>query len=186
MNTGNNRPVRTFGLSLAILASVMLFSLLPLLQVAMVMLVRARVQSMSLDIPGEADAVLPMLSGGSFTGVADANLVAQVVLGVAFLVIAVWAWRGRPGWIRFVMLGAVLILTAITIVLSVTPLLANPDLAAGIDSGGAIMRVLLSGRLLMSVLVAFYVVWYMNRGPARAFYRGYYLSDPDKAAEDDR
>jgi hypothetical protein len=30
----------------------------------------------------------------------------------------------------------------------------------------------------MSALVSFYVVWYLNRGPARAFYRGYYLPDP--------
>ncbi len=61
------RPARTFGLSLAILASVMLFSLLPLMQVSMILLVRARMQTLSLDVPGEADAVLPMASGGSFT-----------------------------------------------------------------------------------------------------------------------
>ncbi len=182
MNAGNTRPARTFGLSLAILASVMLFSLLPLMQVAMILLMRARVQSMSLDVPGEADAVAPMLSGGSFTGVADVNLMVQAVLGLVFLVIALFAWRGRPGWIRFVTLGAVLALTLITIGLSVTSLLANPDLAVGIDSGEAIARVLLSGRLLLSVLLAFYVVWYMNCGPARAFYRGYYLQRPDDNA----
>ncbi len=173
------RPVRTFGLSLAILASVMLFSLLPLMQVAMILLVRARLQMLSLDVPGEADSVLPMASGGSFAGVADVNLIVQAVLGVVFLVIAFFAWRGRPGWIRFVTLGAVIALTAITILLSVASLYANPDLAAGIDSGEAIARVLLSGRLIVSVLVAFYVVWYMNRGPARAFYRGYYLPRPN-------
>ena len=179
------RPARTFGLSLAILASVMLFTLLPLMQVAMILLVRARVQMLSLDVPGEADAVLPMASGGSFTGVGDVNLAVQTVLGIAFLVIAVFAWRGRPSWIRFVTLGAVIVLTAVTILLSVASLYTNPDLAAGINSGEAITRVLLSGRLILSVLVALYVVWYMNRGPARAFYRGYYLQPPGEVSAND-
>ncbi len=160
----------------------MLFSLLPLMQIAMILLVRARVQAMNLAVPGEADAVLPMASGGSFSGVADVNLTVQAILGIAFLVIAVFAWRGRPGWIRFVTLGAVIALTVVTILLSVASLYASPDLAIGIDSGGAITQVLLSGRLIVSVLVAFYVVWYMNRGPARAFYRGYYLQQPDEVS----
>lgn len=174
------KPARTLGISLAIIASVMLFTLLPLMQVALILSIRVRIAAVNLDIPGEPDAVTPMLSGGTLEGVNDVGLVVQVILGLVFLGIAYFAWRGRPGWIRLVMLGAVLALTVATIALSIIPLTGD-DYAAGIDSGTAIRQVLLSSRLLVSVLVALYVVWYMNRGPARAFYRGYYLDDPNTA-----
>ncbi len=180
MNSTKSKPVRTFGLSLAIFASVMLFTLLPLLQVAMIVAVRVRLQSLSLDVPGEAAAVTPLSAGGSFVGVSDANLVVQAIVGVVFLIIAFFAWRGRPSWIRFVMIGAVVALTALTIFFSVVPLTADPDLANGLDSSAAIAQVLLSSRMVLSIFVAFYVVWYVNRGPARAFYRGYYLPLPDE------
>lgn len=175
------KPGRTLGLSLAILASVMLFTIFPLIQVGMILLVRYRFQNASVNLPGEGEAVAPIAVGSSFSGVADASLWIQAALGIIFLIIAVCAWRGRPSWIRFVMLAAVVVLTLVTIALSLAPLVTNPDLAQGMDSGAAIRGVLLSGRLLLSVLVAFYVVWYVNRGPARAFYRGYYLPVPDTA-----
>jgi hypothetical protein len=75
---------------------------------------------------------------------------------------------------------AVVILTLVTAALSIAPLLAQPNLSQGIDSGAAIAQTLLSGRLIFSLLLALYVVWYMNRGPARAYYRGYYLTDPNE------
>ncbi len=172
------KPQRTLGLSLAILASAVLFSILPLLQVAMILLIRQRFQGVSLSVPGE-DAVSPLAVGGSFSGIEDYSLILQAVLGIVFLLIAVGAWRGRPPWIRFAMLASVLVLTGVTVALSLLPLITSPDLDQGIDSGAAIRRVLLSGRLLLSVLVALYVVWYVNRGPARAYYRGYYLPQPE-------
>ncbi|MEP7291628.1 MAG: hypothetical protein ABI835_07580 [Chloroflexota bacterium] len=171
------KPGRTLGLSLAILASVMLFTILPMLQIAMILLVRLRIQSASLPVPGQADSVTPIAVGSSFVGIDDISLIVQTALGIVFLGIA---FRGRPAWIRFVMLASVLVLTLVTIALSLAPLITNPDLSRGIDSGEAIRSVFLSGRLLLSVLVAFYVVWYVNRGPARAYYRGYYLSVPSE------
>ncbi len=172
----SRKPGRTVGLSLAILASAMLFSILPLMQVALVLTIRARVQQVDLPVPGQSDSVTPFAVGGSVTGTDDAALMVQGVLGVVFLVIAFFAWRGRPAWIRLATLAAVLLLTLITIGFSVAALTAPADLNQGIDSGAAIAQTLLSGRLLISILVALYVVWYMNRGPARAFYRGYYLT----------
>jgi hypothetical protein len=156
----------------------MLFTVLPLLQIALLLGIRYRFASVNLPIPGQETDALPMAVGSSLTGVDDAALVAQAVLGVVFLLIAVFAWRGRPAWIRLAMLAAVLLLTLVTIGLSVLPMLAKPDFDQGIDSGADLGRVLLSGRLLLSIGVAFYVAWYLNRGPARAFYRGSYLDDP--------
>lgn len=173
------KPGRTVGLSLAILASAMLFSILPLIQIAMLLLVRYRFQQVDLAIPGETNAAAPLAVGGDFMGGDNTSLLVQAVLGAVFLVIAFCAWRGRPRSIRFVMLAAVVMLTVVTVAFSIAPLLASPDLRQGLDSGEAIRQTLMSGRLLMSVLVALYVVWYVNRGPARAFYRGYYLSEPE-------
>ena len=174
------KPGRTLGLSLAIIASAMLFSILPLLQVAILLLARYRLQQTNLAAPGEA-AVNPIAVGGSFEGGSDASLIVQVVLGVIFLVIAVCAWRGRPRWIRFAMIAGVVVLTLVTVGFSIAPLLSSPDVQQGIDSGAALRQTLLSGRMIMSLLVALYVVWYVNRGPARAFYRGYYITEPTRA-----
>jgi len=160
----------------------MLFSILPLIQVATVLMLRSRFESASLSIGGEGDDIAPLAVGGSYTGVDDVTLFVQVVLGSAFLVVAFFAWRGKPQWIRFVMLASVVILTLVTVLLSVVPLVSQPDINQGIDSGAAIRDALLSGRLLLSVFVAFYVVWYVNRGPARAYYRGYYLPSPSETS----
>ena len=176
------KPGRTVGLSLAILASAMLFAILPLTQVALVLGIRYKVQQASLPLPGEVDPAIPMASGGDFTGVSDLNLAIQTVLAVIFLVIAVCAWIGRPRWIRLAMWVAVVILTLVTAALTIVPMLSSPDFSQGFDSGAGIAQTLLSGRLLVSLLLALYVVWYMNRGPARAYYRGYYLTDPNEAA----
>lgn len=177
-----SKPGRTLGISLAILASVMLFSIFPFLQLAMLAIINNRLQFVDLSVPGQEDGVVPLAVGGDITGIAGAGLVVQAAFGVAYLVIAFLAWRGRPSWIRFAMIGFVVVMTVLTIVLSLTPLISQPELTQGIDSGEALRRVLLSGQLLLSVLVALYVVWYMNRGPARAYFRGHYLSDPHETA----
>lgn len=174
------KPGRTLGISLAILASLMLFSILPLMQVAMVLILRYRMQGVNL--PVGVSIAQPLAVGGDFTGITDLGLLLQTLLGIVFIIIAFFAWRGRPAWIRLALLGAVLVLTLVSAVLSILPLLNGNDPSAGTDSGVAIMHTLFSGRLVVSLLVALYVVWYMNRGPARAFYRGYYLTEPDEAA----
>jgi cytochrome bd-type quinol oxidase subunit 2 len=173
------KPGRTLGLSLAIIASVILFSILPLMQVGTVLLLRARFEAASLTVDEQNQNIAPLAVGGSYTGVDESALIVQTVLGVAFLGIAFFAWRGKPAWIRFVMLASVVVLTLVTVGFSILPLLSQPDINQGFDSGAGIRDVLLSGRLLLSILVALYVVWYVNRGPARAYYRGYYLPNPD-------
>lgn len=164
----------------------MLFTVLPLLQMALLLAIRSKFASVDLAVPGQPDSTSPFAVGGSLSGGDSTSLIAQAVLGLVFLVITIFAWRGRPSWIRFAMLGAVIVLTLVTMVLSAAPLLTRADFSQGIDSGAGLVRTLLSGRLLMSILVAFYVVWYMNRGPARAFYRGYYLSAANGDGADSR
>jgi hypothetical protein len=170
------KPTRTFGLSLAILASTMIFSVLPLMQVGVVLLLQTRLQQATANLQLE-EGVAPIAVGGDYLGVSPLALIAQMSMGIAFLIIAIFAWRGRPAFIRQLMIGAVLAMTAIHAFSTVSTLFAQPDFSAGLDSGDAIARPLLWLRLALVLLIPLYVLWYMNRGPARAFYRGYFLTD---------
>ena len=172
------KPGRPFGLSLAIAASVLLFTIVPLLQVSMVLIVQFRLQANqpSLHLNSDAEAVEPIAVGGDFTGVTDSTLFVQILIGLAFLMIAVFAWVGRPHFIGALYSVAVAALTLLTLIVSVLPLLAQPDFRAGLDSGTAVSRSLLTTRIIFSVLVPLYVLWYANRAPARAFFRGNYRS----------
>ena len=174
------KPGRTFGVSLAIAASVLLFTILPLMQVAMVLLVQYRLHQQPPSLPLGSEELQPIAVGGDFTGVADSALVLQTALGLAFLVIAIFAWIGRPPFVRYLMIAAVVGLTLLTLLSSVLPLVSQPDLQSGIDSGAGVARSLLASRALLTILIPLYVLWYMNRAPARAFYRGYYLPEPEQ------
>lgn len=167
------KPPRTLGLSLAIVTSVVLFSVLPLLQVSAPWLIQYRMRQTSVALPD--DSTSPIAVGGEFVGISDGEIFFQVGSSVVFLLIAVGAWLGRPRWIRTAMIAAVLGLLLVTVVTSIAALITPQRLDAGIDSGYELARALVYWRLLISGGVALYVLWYMNRGPARAFYRGYYL-----------
>ncbi len=167
------RPGRPLGVSLAIFASVMLFSVFPLMFVAMVLIVKNHFDN--IDFSG----LKPYAVGGDFLGVSPAILVLQAVIAIVFLVIAIFAWRGRPAYMRYVILAAVILLTLFSLGLTVVQTGTNQNLPQGISSLDSLMSSVSCGQFALSFLVSFYVVWYLNRGPARAFYRGYYLPDPD-------
>ncbi|MCK6577700.1 MAG: hypothetical protein L6Q98_06305 [Anaerolineae bacterium] len=174
------KPPRTLGLSLAILASVMLFTLLPLLQVSVFFAVQYRFSQINLPVdPAGEDAAPPIAIGGSAGGIPDAALIVQIALGLGYLPLAMLAWRGRPGSIRQIIMAGVVLLTLTTALMTVVNLSSVPTVQGGIDSGEDLKRGLLVSRTIFSALIALYVVWYMNRGPARAFYRGHYLSTPE-------
>lgn len=169
------KPGRPLGLSIAIITSVMLFSLLPLLQVGILLLLRERFRAVEYLEDGGA-------VGSYMLGISDSKLLLQFVLGLVFLVIAVAAWRGKPARIRIVLVAAVLFLTALTIALDLSALAQPTAPGEGFDSSAALTDSLQRARITVSVLVGLYVVWYVNRGPARAFYRGYYLVPPEETA----
>jgi hypothetical protein len=169
-----SKPGRTFGVTLAIIASACLFSILPLLQVGMVLSVRQHFLNMNFQ-----DSGLDMITmGGDLLGVPESSLILQAVLSIAFLVISVMAWRGRPSSIRFIMIVAVVLLTAIKLVSVLVPLFNQPNFQQGTSSLAGIMNSLGAGQFVLEFFILLYVLWYMNRGPARAFYRGYYLPEP--------
>lgn len=101
----------------------------------------------------------------------------QVLVSVLFLVVAVLAWRGRPPSMRFVLMAAIVGVT----VFNLAPIFlqAPPDFARqGIDSSTQMNESIEWVQLASNFLIVLYVLWYINRAPSRAFYRGYYLAEP--------
>lgn len=169
------RPGRPLGVSLAIFASVILYTLFPMALIAMVLIVQQHFQN--LDFSGSG--IEPIAIGGDFIGVNPVNLAIQAIVSLAFLVIAVFAWIGRPSSIRYVMLAAVVVMTLYSLFQTISQTLTQPGITQGISSLDALLGSVSCGQFALSTLVTLYVVWYLNRGPARAFYRGYYLPAPD-------
>jgi hypothetical protein len=173
------RPGRPLGVTLAIFASVMLFTVFPLIIVAMVLIVASHFSRIDF---GEMEIYA---SGGDFLGVSPVGLVVQTVVAILFFVIAIFAWRGRPSYMRYVMAIAVILLTLFSLGVTIIQSSANQSFAQGTSSLDSLLGSVSCGQFVLSTLVSFYVIWYLNRGPARAFYRGYYLPDPNTTAESD-
>lgn len=175
------KPPRTLGVSLAIVLSVFLFTILPLTQLVVLRVLQYRASSVQLGGAGSE----PIAVGVNFGGETNTFLGIQAVLGVIYLIVAVFAWRGRPQSIRLLVVIAVLVLTLFNVWDSLRALFTPPDLTTGLDSGGGLRSALQCARLIGVLLVPLYTLWYLNRGPARAFFRGYYLPDPaDTPAND--
>lgn len=175
------RPSRPFGVTLAIIASVILFTLFPLAEVALLVSVRLHFSNMTLG----GDGPEPIAMGADFLGIPDSKIVLQAVIAIVFLIIAVFAWRGRPSFMRFVLMLSCIGLTLYGILSVILGQLTEKSLEAGMSSLDSILNSLSLGQFFISALVTLYVVWYLNRGPARAFYRGYYLPFPSNNSTPD-
>jgi hypothetical protein len=180
-----SKPQRTFGLSIAIIASTIIFSIIPLFQVGMVLRLQQFLNEREFELPTTDEGVTtnPIAIGGDFTGVSTLSLITQTVFAVGFLAIAVFAWRGKPQRIRVVMIAAVIGLTVLSIAQSFATMTTQPNVSQGIDSGAELSRSLACVSLFFQIAVPLYVVWYLSRAPARAFYRGYYLETPSQEAK---
>ena len=168
------RPPRPFGVTLAIIASLILFTIFPLIEVGMLLSVRLHFSNVTFDDNGPQ----PFAMGADFLGIPDSKIFLQAIIALIFLIIAFFAWRGRPPFMRYVLMLACAGLTLFNILNVVIGQLSQQNLADGIRSLDSVINSLSLGEFVMGFLVTFYVVWYLNRGPARAFYRGYYLPMP--------
>jgi hypothetical protein len=176
MITDTRKPGRPLGVTIAILTSVCVFSLLPLAQVAFLVMLSRHSRFDNTGYAGGTDVL----------GLNHSTLILQAGLGIIYLVIAVFAWRGRPNYIRQITMIYIVLLMAATIVTNVLPTLTGePCSTLPCDSSGELRRQLACAQLPIIVLVPLYVLWYLNRGPARAFYRGYFLPAPDDRPDKD-
>lgn len=171
MTSNRVRPPRPLGLSLAIIVTLGWFSVLPLLQVGILFALQQRFNDTSFMVEGVPEDVQPIAAGGNFGDGANTYLLLQTIAGVLFIPVAIFAWRGRPSLIRWVMLASVVVLTCVTLVVTGAELFAQQSLLTGFDAGQRIAQTLLSGRLVITLLVPLYTLWYMNRAPSRLFYQ---------------
>ena len=168
------RPPRPFGVTLAILASLILFSIFPLIEVGMLISVRLHFANLKFT----DDGTQPFAMGADFLGIPDSKIILQAAIAIIFLIIAFLAWRGRPRYMRYVLMLTCALLTFFNILNVIAGQLSQQSLDSGASSLDSILNSLSLGQFAIGLLVTFYVVWYLNRGPARAFYRGYYLPMP--------
>lgn len=168
--TDSVRVRRPLGLTLAIIGVAILYGILPLAEVYFLHRVTAT-----------ADDELYLLGG------VDVSqwVWIQGAVGAVILIICILAWWGRPPWIRFVMVGALVLLTIINLYRVFEAVTGTTDPIFG-GQTQSIMRGFLRCQLPAIILVPLYAAWYLNRAPARAFYRRVPLAAPVEDSKDTR
>ncbi len=176
------KPHRPLGLTLAIVVGIMFYSVIPLLFTVQLLTVEAHMASMETEwIVGEGETVEQIASGGNLTGgITRFDMIVQSVVAVIFLVVAFLAWRGKPRMMRHLFVVVVIITSAVTLFVTIFPTSTGGLSGGSLDS---LTRLLNPTVLVFNILMPLYVVWYLNRAPARAFYRGYYLPEELEAIQ---
>jgi hypothetical protein len=145
---------RPLGLSLAILATLIGFGLMPLAPLLLLAWTAITRRQIGLDILGN-------------------NPITFVTMGLGGVIIIAcfFAWRGRPYGVRRVLLLCVWLMTALQAYQILFPRGSEGLFGVGGNiSGGAFTLLCLVPVL---TLVPLYVTWYLNRYPARQFYNFY-------------
>jgi hypothetical protein len=183
MPNNSPTPQRTLGISLAILLSVVVYTVLPLIFVTFTLILQSRIRRTNITV-GVND---PMVIGGSvgFVSISPIELVLWSLVAVIFLGIALRAWRGKPSTIRYAFMGSVIISPIIYAGLWLFRTYRDNQVIAesGAFASNNPFTAICSSAAILPILITVYVVWYMNRGPARAFYRGYYLDASERRPE---
>lgn len=161
-----NKPKRPLGVSIAILTSLLVFTILPLIEVGFLISVN---NMMVFDEVGR--------SGLNIVGYEQlqTSMILQASLAIGFAILAIMAWIGRPNRIRIVFSGTIGLIGTLTIIMQILPRLAEAPTV--MDSTREVNQPVLIFYLLATILITLYSVWYLNRWAARAFYRGYYLPE---------
>ena len=160
------KPKRPFGVSLAIVICLLIFVVLPLLEVLFIISVD---NMMVFDEVGRSG--INVIGMDKFRQ----QMIWQVALAIGFLILIIIAWIGRPPIIRLIFSGAVGLMGLLTVLAQIIPrLTATPTV---MDSSRDVNQPILIFYLVITILITLYSVWYLNRWAARAFYRGYYLPE---------
>ena len=142
------------GLTIAILATAVLYGFMPLVEVYFLR---------RIDATADDAYLLGGIEIDTWTWL-------EGMVGGIILVVCLLAWWGRPAQIRFVLVGVLLLLTGISLYRIVEAWTSSVDPIFG-GQAQSVMRNVLRCQLPMMIIVPLYVVWYINRAPARAFYR---------------
>lgn len=162
----NQKPKRPFGVALAIFTCFLLFTALPLIEVFFIISVDSM---MVFDTVGRSGINIIGIDGFR------QQMTIQATLAIAFLILLILTWIGRPPFIRIVFSGAVALIGILTVVVQIIPrFIASPTV---MDSSRDFNQPALIIYLIVTLCITLYTIWYMNRWAARAFYRGYYLPE---------
>lgn len=153
----SERRFRPLGLSIAILAAAGLYGFVPLIPALLVLLATLR-RGRQLNDPA-------ILSGADFN---DPMTWINTILSVATLVACVLAWRGRPVGSRRLLLVLVWLGTVLRLIVTVQSLTVSQGYPSNINE---FFRPVTLCQAPLLILVPLYITWYLNRAPARAFYR---------------
>lgn len=173
MNSTDIKPGRPIGLTLAILLSVLLYAVMPLVLLGYRLIIQDRLSRVDTPVIFEGEEYRALASGGSFQ-ITTSEVAVQTVAIFIFLVVAYLAWRGGRSWIRPVFTSTVLLYGGLTAIFTLRDLLTPNTVDQGMTSLDTLIAQGLCSVLVTTVLVPMYVLWYVNRAPARAFYRGTY------------
>jgi len=110
------KPHRPLGVSLAIILCGGLFSLVPLLNLGIQVLVQARLSNLAnTQVTLPDGTTLQALAAGGYEGLVNPTaFISQLVVCLWVLATCVMAWRGKPRGIRWVFTGTVLALAMLT------------------------------------------------------------------------
>lgn len=174
MTENRVKPYRPLGVSLAIILCAGLFSVIPLLNLGMQLLIQNRMANIANTQVALQDGstMSPVISGGYENIINPTAFVAQMIVCIWILIVCVLAWRGKPQGIRWIFTGSVLILATLTAYLTLRALWVSADIAQGVTSADTVDIFDWANAIFGSVLLPLYTLWYMNRAPARAFFRG--------------
>ncbi|HRE48145.1 MAG TPA: hypothetical protein PLD47_10505 [Aggregatilineales bacterium] len=141
---------RPFGLTIAILATGIAYGIIPLLPLLLVIWTAFTRRRIGMDIVNTTE-----------------NWISMAVAAVT-LIASLWAWAGRPRWSRRFLLICIWGGTAFRL----WQMLRAANAAPGIEEiGGSLSGVNLLCVVPPLIVIPLYVTWYLNRAPARQFYR---------------
>ncbi len=162
--TTSTKPRRPFGVILALAGGVFIFSFIPALMIAIFVYLTRYVQ---VDASGG-------MSGLDFKDVTYQPLLIPGIGALIYLLLAIWAWRGKSPVARFVFPLMTALYCIVTWGLLTIP---NTDANQGIDSATGFAAIASQIYLFAMIGVTVYIAWFMNRWSARAFFRGYYTKN---------
>ncbi len=160
-----SKPKRPLGLTLAIFASMMLFSIVPLAQTLFVLGING--------YQGQGDSGI--VSGISISNFDPVPYLTRAFLAFLFLALCIFTGLGRPRAMRFIFPIGVFLFGGSVILSQILPAFITPvTLEEGIDSGVPLRQTVQWGYFFMILTVTTYSIWFANRWSSRAFFRGHY------------
>ncbi len=149
-HTPDQPRYRPLGLTIAILATALGYGVLPLLPLMLVVwtaITRRQIGTELINTP------LNWIMMG---------------LGAITLIACIFAWIGRPQGARLALLGCVWLTTAVWAFRVLQSAFSAPEL---FGVGGSLTSAGVVCQVPLLILIPVYVTWYLNRAPARQFYR---------------